>query len=147
MASNKTLGFFAGTILGAAAGAVLGMMFAPRSGAESRAMAADAMNDAWDSAVDTYEQGSRAVGDAVDGFRPQVDVATDDLRAKVDAARERMNQMRDSLAETIAQTSEQVSDAVQTVTDMVNETVAGAAGSEPAGDVKVEPVEDASETE
>ena len=57
MSQNGTaLGFVFGAVFGAAVGAVAGMLLAPRSGAESRAMAADAMNDAWDAAVDTYEK-------------------------------------------------------------------------------------------
>ena len=80
---GKKLRFFAGALMVAAAGVGIGMLLAPRSGAESRAMAADAMNDAWDSAMDTYEQGAKTVKDTVNGFRPQVDVATDELRAKV----------------------------------------------------------------
>ena len=44
--SKKTVGFVLGSIFGAAAGVITGILIAPRSGAESRAMAADAMNDA-----------------------------------------------------------------------------------------------------
>ena len=46
MSAKGAFGFVAGGILGAAAGVVAGILLAPRSGAESRAMAADAMNDA-----------------------------------------------------------------------------------------------------
>ena len=49
---GKKFNFVLGAFLGAAAGAAAGVMLAPRAGAESRAMAADAMNDAWDTAVD-----------------------------------------------------------------------------------------------
>lgn len=65
-------------------------MLAPRSGAESRAMAADAMNDAWDAAADAYEKGGSVVSDRLSGLRPTVDATTDELRAKIDLARERM---------------------------------------------------------
>ena len=44
--SKGAVGFVLGSVFGAAVGAAAGMMLAPRSGAESRAMAADAMNDA-----------------------------------------------------------------------------------------------------
>ena len=73
-----------GAVVGAAAGFAAGIMLAPRSGAESRAMASDAVNDAWDSAIDTYERGQQAVTDRIDGVRPNVDATTDELRAKVD---------------------------------------------------------------
>ena len=42
--NKKTVGFIFGSIVGAAAGVVAGVMLAPRSGAESRAMAADAVH-------------------------------------------------------------------------------------------------------
>ena len=71
--NKKTVGFILGSIFGAATGVVAGLMLAPRSGAESRAMAADAMNDAWDSAVDTYERGASVVTDKINDFRPAVD--------------------------------------------------------------------------
>ncbi len=122
---SKTASFVLGSIFGAAAGVVAGMMLAPRPGAESRAMAADAMNDAWDSAVDTYERGARSVSDRLGDVRPGVDAKTDELRAKVDLARERMDQLRDSLSEAVSSTSAQVSDAVNTVTDRVS-SMAGA---------------------
>ena len=44
--SKKALYFTLGTLFGTASGILAGMLLAPRSGAESRAMAADAMNDA-----------------------------------------------------------------------------------------------------
>ena len=86
-----------GAIAGDAVGCAAGVLLAPRSGAESRAMASDAMNDAWDSAVDTYERGQQVVADKFAGVKPNVDATTDELRAKVDLARERMDQLRDSL--------------------------------------------------
>ena len=100
--NKKTVGFILGSIFGAATGVVAGLMLAPRSGAESRAMAADAMNDAWDSAVDTYERGASVVTDKINDFRPAVDAKTDELRAKVDLARERMDQLREQLNDAIA---------------------------------------------
>ena len=71
--SKKALYFTLGTLFGTASGILAGMLLAPRSGAESRAMAADAMNDAWDSAVDTYERGAQAAADKFSGVRPVVD--------------------------------------------------------------------------
>ena len=99
---GKGLGFIAGTVLGAAAGAVIGIMLAPRSGAETRAMAADMANDAWDSARDLYEQGVDQARAAATDFGPMVDAKADELRAKVDLARERMDQLREQLNEAVA---------------------------------------------
>ena len=99
---GKGLGFVAGTVLGAAAGAVIGIMLAPRSGAETRAMAADMANDAWDSARDLYEQGVDQARAAATDFGPMVDAKADELRAKVDLARERMDQLREQLNDAIS---------------------------------------------
>jgi gas vesicle protein len=141
---SKTASFILGSIFGAAAGVVAGMMLAPRPGAESRAMAADAMNDAWDSAVDTYERGARSVSDRLGDVRPGIDAKTDELRAKVDLARERMDQLRDSLSEAVSSTSAQVSDAVNTVTDRVSNMAGDAAANESAAQsVHVEVVDNA----
>ena len=95
MNARGAIGFVLGSIMGAVAGVTAGVLLAPRPGAESRAMAADAMNDAWDTAVDSYERGARVVNEKINSVRPGVDATTDELRAKVDLARERMDQLRD----------------------------------------------------
>jgi gas vesicle protein len=144
MSLRGTLGFLGGAVVGVACGVTAGILMAPRTGAESRAMAADAVSDAWDTAMDAYEQGSRVVGDKMAGVRPHVDATSDELRAKVDLARERMDALRESLSETVATTSAQVQDAVSSVTEKVNEAAADiedASNSEAEG-VRVEIVED-----
>lgn len=145
MAGKGTLGLLVGGIAGAVAGVAAGMLLAPRAGSESRAMAADAMNDAWDSAVDAYERGSRVVTDTVGSVRPNVDATSDELRAKVDLARERMDKLRESLSETVATTTAQVQDAVSTVTEKVADMAAEqqAASQTAAEGVHVEVVDDA----
>ena len=81
---GKTFSFVSGALFGAAAGAIIGVALAPRSGAETRAMAADIANDAWDNMRDTYEHSAEEARAAVNDFGPMVDAKTDDLRAKVD---------------------------------------------------------------
>lgn len=99
---GKGLAFVTGAALGAAAGTIIGLLVAPRSGAETRAMAADMVNDAWDSARDMYEQGVDQARAAATDFGPMMNAKTDELRAKVDLARERMDQLRESLNDAIA---------------------------------------------
>lgn len=118
---GKGLGFVAGAVFGAAAGTIIGILVAPRSGAETRAMAADMANDAWDSARDMYEQGVDQARAAATDFGPMMDAKTDELRAKVDLARERMDQLRESLNEAIAGGN------VTPAADVVVETAAGMA--------------------
>ena len=122
--SKKSAGFLAGAIFGAAAGAAAGLFLAPRPGEETRAMAADAVNDAWDSALDSYERTARVVSDKIDEVRPTVDAKTDELRAKVDLARERMDQLRESLSDAVASASEQVQNGAEAVADSVSAQVA-----------------------
>ena len=83
---GKTFSFVSGALFGAAAGAIIGVALAPRSGAETRA----------------YEHGAEEARAAVNDFGPMVDAKTDDLRAKVDLARERMDQLREQLNDAIS---------------------------------------------
>ena len=121
----KLLKYALGAVAGVAAGFAAGVLLAPRSGAESRAMASDAVNDAWDSAVDTYERGQQAVSDKFSSVRPNVDATTDELRAKVDLARERMDQLRDSLSNAAEMPVEDVEaeDDVEAVEEVADEVV------------------------
>ena len=99
---GKGFAFVTGAAVGAVAGTIIGLLVAPRSGAETRAMAVDMANDAWDSARDMYEQGVDQARAAATDFGPMMDAKTDELRAKVDLARERMDQLRESLNDAIA---------------------------------------------
>ena len=117
---GKGFSFVAGAVIGAAAGTIAGILMAPRSGAETRAMAADMANDAWDNARDMYEQGVDQARAAATDFGPMVDAKTDELRAKVDLARERMDQRREQLNDAIAGGS------VTPAADVVVESVADA---------------------
>lgn len=135
--SKGAAGFVLGSVFGAAVGAVAGIMLAPRSGAESRAMAADAMNDAWDAAAGAYEKGGSVVSDRLSGLRPTVDATTDELRAKIDLARERMDQLRSTLSDNVAAAADTVTNTVTAVADKVGAAVPQAPATE-AVDVHVE---------
>ena len=141
---GKKLNFIFGAFVGAAAGAVAGIMLAPRAGAESRAMAADAMNDAWDTAVDSYERGSQVITSKVSDAAAASGISADELREKVDAARARMDQLRSSLSDAVANASAQVVDVVNTVSDQVASMADAAedANGTAAEAVKVEVVDE-----
>ena len=119
MSAKNVASLLCGTLVGAAAGFAAGVLLSPRTGAESRAMAADAVNDVWDTAVDSYERGARIVNEKMASTKADPGAATDELRAKVDLARQRMDQIRDSLSSAVSSTSEQVQDVMHTVQDKV----------------------------
>ena len=127
---GKGFSFVAGAVIGAAAGTIAGILMAPRSGAETRAMAADMANDAWDNARDIYEQGIDQARAAATDFGPMVDAKTDELRAKVDLARERMDQLREQLNDAIA--GGNVTPAADVVVESVADDAAPVADPEPA---------------
>ena len=126
---GKGFSFVAGAVIGAAAGTIAGILMAPRSGAETRAMAADMANDAWDNARDMYEQGVDQARAAATDFGPMVDAKTDELRAKVDLARERMDQLREQLNDAIA--GGNVTPAADVVVESVADDAAPADSAEP----------------
>ena len=144
MSTKSFAGFLFGGMVGAACGFAAGILTAPRPGSESRAMAADAMNDAWDSAIDSYERGTRIVNEKLSSSCPGMGSTTDELRAKVDLARDRMDQLRDSLSDAVTTTSSQVQDAMSEVSDKVTEATNSAFEPEAKAEgVHVEVVDDA----
>ena len=130
----KLFKYAAGAVVGAVAGFAAGVLLAPRSGAESRAMASDAVNDAWDSAVDTYERGQQAVNSKIENMRAKPDTTTDELRAKVDLARERMDQLRDSMNGAAHEDNDEVAENEVVVEPVVDEIVYEEAAEEPVAE-------------
>ena len=115
--SKKSAGFFLGAIFGCCcwrcSWSFPGSTF--RRG-DSR-FGCRCCNDAWDSALDSYERTSKVVSTKIDEVKPTVDAKTDELRAKVDLARERMDQLRESLSDAVTSASNTVADAADVVAD------------------------------
>lgn len=119
--SHGFIGFVAGVFVGAIVGATAGLMIAPRSGEETRTKIGQSATDAWDSVVDAYHEGAKAVSSSFEDVRPTVDAKSDELREKVDQARARMDSIRSSLSESVNQAAgwarTTVSEAVDAATD------------------------------
>ncbi len=113
--SNGKLGFVFGAVAGAAIGAVAGLLLAPQSGEDTRAMVSKTAGDAWGTTVDTYRKGVSTANAQLNNLRPQMDATGDELRAKVDAARERMDKLRSSLSDTVVATAASVQNAMDSV--------------------------------
>ena len=111
-------------VLGALCGAVLGVLFAPRPGYESREILVDRALDYWDNADGFYDAASDR---AVEIYATSRDVALDaseQVRTKIEAARAKLL------------------DEVEAVTD---KATAEKASIEAAGESAVKAVEDAAE--
>jgi gas vesicle protein len=88
-ASGSQGRFLAGVICGAAVGAALGVMFAPRAGAETRRQLAESSGRLRETANRTYNQASEGVSQIVSRGREAVDkgrAAFDRTRDKATSA-------------------------------------------------------------
>ena len=127
------LGFVAGTLFGVAAGMVAGILVAPRSGTETRTMAAEAATDAWGNVVDAYHQGASDVATRTAAACEEAVATSDELREKVASARARMEEIRVSLANAAAAAEERVEvEAADPVVEPVADDAAAAVAAEPA---------------
>jgi gas vesicle protein len=107
---------FGAFLLGGIVGAVLGLLFAPRSGAETREMLTERANDYWGQANEMYSTGVNKVGDAMETGRSSATERSEQLRGKIDEARARLQDQVARSAETakgkIAETAPVVKDVV-----------------------------------
>jgi len=90
---------FGAFLLGGLVGAVLGLLFAPRSGKETREMIADKAEDYWGQGVDAYNTGKEKAVDVYISGKEKAAESTEQLRVKIDDARGR-------LQETVAKSAE-----------------------------------------
>ncbi len=143
---QKLLGGF---IVGGIVGAVAGILYAPRSGAETRALLADKVDEYWGEGRDLYERGVQNMNDRAADFVPAAAMKSDELREKIDAARERIaTQVAKNAAaacDTMADAEDVVVDAAVNVGaaayDHVEAAVAGVAAATPPTEPAAEPVD------
>ncbi|MDR0350592.1 MAG: YtxH domain-containing protein, partial [Coriobacteriales bacterium] len=74
-------------LLGGAIGAGVALLFAPRSGEETRALIAEKADECWGRGQAWYDQGKTRFQDSVASVPPTVTRTGDELRAKIDNAR------------------------------------------------------------
>ena len=117
---------FGGFLLGGMLGAILGLLFAPRSGEETREMLTEKANEYWGQAGEMYATGVDKVSEAVDVGKVTAEEKSEQLRAKIDDARSR-------LQEQVAKSAEVARDKVTESTPAVKDAVSKAAESTKAG--------------
>jgi gas vesicle protein len=127
---GSVLGAF---LLGGLVGAVLGLLFAPRSGKETREMIAERAEDYWGEAGEMYATGKDKVvevyGTGVDKVTEMASTTKDaaaekgeELRAKIDEARERLQEQVAKSAEGAKTKIDEVAPAAK---DAVDRAAAG----------------------
>jgi gas vesicle protein len=95
-------GFVAGMLAGVTVGLGLGMLFAPRAGADIRRTIAGQASDLKQATADTYKQASSKVRDIVDRGRDQAHEA---VRTAQDAMREAADDVETDYGQTGASSS------------------------------------------
>lgn len=129
---EKHEGSIGSLLLGVAVGAGIALLFAPRSGVETRAelrrrareagdAAREAAQDVMDTAVGAVEEARRAVDDRVGAVRDVVDMRRRQVTRAVDAGRAAAQQAREELERRLASTKA----AYQAGVDVARETRAG----------------------
>jgi gas vesicle protein len=123
---------FGAFLLGGLIGAVLGLLFAPRSGKETRDMIADKGGEYWGQAGEVYVAGKEKVTDAVSAGQQTAAEKGEQLRSKIDEARGRLqdqvNKSASSAKDKIADTTPAVHDAVDKAAAATKSGVEAASG-------------------
>ena len=112
---EKQTGSASAFLFGAALGAGLALLFAPRSGAETRLeiqnrarrvrdRAEDAVEDATDRIADTYESARQRVESRIDSARQAVDLKRQQVSRAMEAGRDAAVQARADLERRLAET-------------------------------------------
>ena len=113
---------FGAFVLGGLIGAVLGLLFAPRRGSETREMLTDRANDYWGQAGEMYATGVDRVNETVDSGKVTATEKSEQLRTKIDEARTRLQEQVAKSAETA---KDKLSDVTPAVKDVVDKAAEG----------------------
>ncbi len=116
---------FGAFLLGGFVGAVLGLLFAPRSGKETRELIAGKAEEYWGEGVEMYEAGREKVIEVYSTGKEKVAESSEQLRSKIEEARERL---QEQVAKSAEAGREKISEAVPAVKEVLDKA-AGAAKS------------------
>jgi len=96
---NSAAGFVTGLFTGALIGAGLGLLFAPRAGADLRGQIATSATNAGKTVADKYQQASKYVNTTVDHFSTRGRQAFDQARSAASKVGEEAGRMADQAME------------------------------------------------
>jgi len=108
-------------LLGGLIGAALGLLFAPRSGKETRDMIADNAEKYWTEGKELVDTGVTKVTEVYESGREVASEKTEELRVKIDTARDRLKEqvegVSDSARAKVAEVAPAAKDAVGKAAD------------------------------
>jgi gas vesicle protein len=143
------MGRFGSFLLGGAIGAGIALLFAPRTGEETRALVAEKADEYWGKGQDLYGQSKTRIQDGVAGVQPSVNKTGDELREKIDNARVLIAEQvaknaaaaRDAINEKVPVAAEKINSAADVVRGHIDaalsdlkDRVAGSVGDDSASD-------------
>jgi len=111
---GKFVSFIAGGIVGAA----VGLLLAPRTGEETRAIVADKVDEYWGKGQTFYSAGKTRVQESFAEFQPNISAKGDELRAKIDNAR---TLIADQVAKNAAAARDAINDRVPVAAEKINQ--------------------------
>jgi gas vesicle protein len=113
---------FGSFLLGGLVGVVLGLLFAPRSGAETREMLTDRANEYWGQANEMYATGVNRVTDVMETSRSAATDRSEQLKGKIDEARARL---QDQVAKSAEAAKGKITEATPAVKEAIDRTAEG----------------------
>ena len=117
MKKRFALGSF---ILGGVVGAAIALLYAPRTGQETRAIVADKVDDLWGQGQTIYAQGRAKIQDGFQTVQPIISKKNDELREKIESARAII---AEQVAKNAAAARDAINDKVPIAGDKINQAV------------------------
>jgi gas vesicle protein len=109
-------------VFGGLMGAAVALLFAPRSGSETREMLTDKANEYWGQAGEMYATGVDRVTEVVDTGTATAGERSEQLKVKIDEARARL---QEQVAKSAEVAKGKITDATPAVKDAVDKAAAG----------------------
>lgn len=130
-ASRKQANTAGVVLLAAAAGAVAGLLFAPKRGVETREEIKGKYNDMMNKGQDTIETAKDKVSQGVDTARSKVHIATDKTKEAVDKAADKTHEATDKAADKTKQATSTKSPSVELTPEQIVERAARSRNTPP----------------
>jgi len=111
------MGKFASFVFGGVVGATLGLLFAPRTGEESRAVVAEKVDEYWGKGQTLYTESRTKIQQGITDFQPTINQKTDEMRDKIDSAR---TLIAEQVAKNAAAARDVINDKMPVVVDKVS---------------------------